>query len=229
MTQPNLTSIVVVLDKSGSMNTVRDATIKGYNDFINEQRRVLGECNITLILFDTKQNLVYDFTDIRNAPPLNHEDYRPNGDTALLDAIGDTVDRVGARLRSLPENKRPSKVIFTVMTDGEENSSKWFNKDRVNRMVTHQTEKYSWEFVFLGCEQRAIRDAYLYGFNPQSTLHYTHSGAGYTRGFATLNTAVTNSRTGGTIGTVFNEQMRSANTPAVVGTPPPTPKSNSSN
>src|SRR5207244_2961837 len=125
-----------------------------------------GEMTVTLVQFNQEIELALDAQPIGEARPLDRRRYRPNGDTALLDAIGDSIDRTGARLRKLAERDRPSKVVVVILTDGLENASRAYSREHVFGMIQHQREKCSWEFVFLGANQDAIQEAANMGIAP---------------------------------------------------------------
>lgn len=150
MTDKNLTEVVAIIDRSGSMNGLVSDTIGGYNSFVEEQKKGEGRTIFTLVQFDTEYQIDYEGVDVNDVKPLDKSTYIPRGATALLDAVGRTVNVVGQRLANTPEEKRPGQVIFVVITDGEENSSREFKAQQVKDMVKHQIEKYSWSFVYLG-------------------------------------------------------------------------------
>lgn len=148
-----LTEIVLILDESGSMQSQTGKVLEGYNEFIDLQKKTPGEAKFTLIKFDTKYDIVYNGIDIKNVPLLTNEIYQPGGMTALLDATGRAIDEVGKRLSNLNENERPEKVIFCIITDGEENSSREYTSKQVSEKIAHQEEKYNWQFIFIGANQ----------------------------------------------------------------------------
>lgn len=167
MTHPNKSEIVIILDRSGSMGTIRNDIIGGFNTFIEEQRKALpGEVNVTLITFNQTWKTVFDRIPLNKVSPLTAADYVPNGMTALLDAMGTAIDNLGQRLAGEPENERPSLVIISVMTDGYENSSKEYTKPQLMQKITTQQDTYNWKFVFLGANQDAIQEARDLGINP---------------------------------------------------------------
>jgi len=151
-----LTEIAVVLDRSGSMEAARTDTIGGFNAFLAEQVDDAGDVNVTLAQFDNEYEVVYLREPVRQAPRLTSETYVPRGTTALLDAIGRTIDELGARLAATPEGERPGKVIFVIVTDGLENASRTYTREQVFERIRHQTDVYGWEFVYLGAKQDAI-------------------------------------------------------------------------
>lgn len=179
MTKENLTSINVIIDQSGSMGHLTKDTIGGFNKFLAEQKDVPGEALFTLCLFATDYRLVHDCVKIGDVPELNERTYRPGGGTALLDALGTTIDEVGKKLATLADDERPSKVIFLIITDGEENMSKVYHEqNRIKDMVTHQREKYNWEFVFMGANIDAISAGTNLGISMNNTMNYNATAAG---------------------------------------------------
>lgn len=159
------TEIAFILDRSGSMESMTRAAIAGYNEFLAAQQATVDDhgqpipATFTLILFDHEYLPIHHREDIQTARPLTLETYVPRGSTALLDAIGRTIDDLGAELAATPEADRPSKVIIAILTDGQENASQRYSMADINQRITHQTEKYSWEFLFLGANQDAIATA----------------------------------------------------------------------
>jgi Mg-chelatase subunit ChlD len=167
----DFTEIVVVLDRSGSMHSVVDDTIGGFDSFVETQKKAGDNASLTLVQFDDEYEVVYQDKAILSVPSIK-DIYRPRGCTALLDAIGKTIVNVGTKLASKSESDRPNKVIFVIITDGEENSSKEYTKEKVFEMVRHQESIYKWEFVFLGANQDAIQTGSAYGFKAGSSVTY---------------------------------------------------------
>lgn len=175
MTKANLVEIIVVLDRSGSMSTVRNDTIGGFNTFVNDQKsQAKGEVKLTLVQFDDQYEVNYNGRSIQEVPSLTEATYIPRGMTALLDAVGKTINTVGDRLAKTPEAERPSLVIFVTLTDGQENSSKEFKLDQIKSLIEHQTTKYNWQFVFLGADQNAFQAASM-GFTASNTYNYSNA------------------------------------------------------
>jgi len=146
----NLTEIACVIDRSGSMEAMKAEAIMGFNAFLAEQKMAPGDVRFTLVLFDNEYLKVVDHQPLQSVQPLTDKTFEPRGTTALLDAMGRTIDEIGARLAKTAEQDRPSKVIIACMTDGEENSSKHYSNDKLAKMIEHQRTQYSWEFIFLG-------------------------------------------------------------------------------
>jgi len=138
------------------MNAMKDEAVGGINAFLESQRKLPGQAGLTLVLFDHEYIVVHDGVPIKNVPPLNNDTYVPRGTTALLDAIGRTINTIGERLDKTPKPERPGKVIVAILTDGLENASQEFKRKEIFKMIKHQREVYSWEFVFLGAKQDAI-------------------------------------------------------------------------
>lgn len=172
----NYSHIAIVLDRSGSMSSVKEETISGLNNLFKEQQILPGvNATVSLVQFDDKYEVNYEFKDLQKVPMLTNETYVPRGYTALLDAIGKTIVSTGERLAAIPESSRPAKVIFVIQTDGIENASREYTRERIKEMITHQKEKYFWEFIFLGAGQDAITVGASYGINAKSSLSYTSS------------------------------------------------------
>jgi uncharacterized protein YegL len=178
MTKENFTSINVIIDASGSMAGLSHDTIGNFNAFLKEQQEQPGEAVFTLCTFNTDYRLPHDFVKLASVPNLDTKTYIPQGGTALLDAMGTTIDSVGRKLAALPEEERPSKVIFLIITDGHENSSHRFSAEQVKSMVEHQKDVYSWEFVFMGANIDAIAAGTNLGISAHNTLNYSATSVG---------------------------------------------------
>jgi uncharacterized protein YegL len=174
----NKSLIVIVLDRSGSMSSIRDDTIGGINTFLADQQKLPGECNLTFTQFDDVYEIIHHSVPLDKIKPLDQTTFVPRGATALLDAIGRTINTVGAELTALPEDQRPGKVFFTIFTDGEENSSKEFSKDQVFEMIKKQREEYKWEFIFLAANQDAIQTGQSMGMGASSSMTCNSTSAG---------------------------------------------------
>lgn len=204
------TKIVVVLDESGSMSTIRKDTIGGFNTFIQDQRKVPGTADVTVISFNSRPKTVHDSVPLTSSSlELNDSNYRPSGNTALLDAIGLAITSVGEKLSALPESDRPGKVIVVILTDGEENASTDYRRSQINEMITHQREKYSWDFVFLGANQDAFHEAGKLGISQGSTMSYAASAQGMTTNYVNLSKSISRSRVGG-LSVSFTDAERKA-------------------
>lgn len=182
-----------ILDRSGSMGSVKQDIIGGFNRLLVEQKAVPGTCAMTLVQFDNEYEIVCDGKDIREAKPLTDETYVPRGTTALLDAMGRTINNIGRDLAAMPEHDRPGRVVVVVVTDGHENASREFSRRQVFEMVTHQTEKYGWQFVFLGCNQDAIAEGASLG--TRSAANYRNTSRGIAAMYGGISDGIARYRT----------------------------------
>lgn len=171
-----LTEIIFLLDRSGSMTGLESDTIGGFNSFVKTQA-ALGRTKITTVLFDDKYEILHNGTDAQ-AAQLTPEQYFTRGSTALLDAVGKTILDVGVRLAETPESKRPGKVIFVITTDGMENASTRFCYEKVQEMIAHQRERYSWEFVFMAANIDVGQESEKLGIDTRYAVPYTASEQG---------------------------------------------------
>ncbi|WP_378736460.1 VWA domain-containing protein [Nocardia brasiliensis] len=175
MTNPDLTLIAVLLDRSGSMQSIKSDTEGGFSAFIEEQRKVPKTIEVTLAQFDTEYECLYSNRPIAQVPPL---DLQPRGMTALYDAVGRLITDIGAELAKRPEPERPSTVIVVVLTDGHENSSKEWSHAAVKSLITQQQEVYSWNFLFLGANMDAVAIGTEMGFDPRNSITYAAAPQG---------------------------------------------------
>jgi hypothetical protein len=178
MPRPDLTDITFVLDRSGSMQTIKQATMEAFNGFLNSQKAGEGVAQMSLVQFDDQYEVLYVSTLIGRARELTEKTYQPRGSTALLDAIGRTIIATGERLCKLREEQRPGTVIFVTLTDGYENASHEFTLQRINEMIREQRDTYSWQFIFLGANQDAIATAAQMGVGAAQAMTYNATAAG---------------------------------------------------
>lgn len=211
----DLTYLVLILDKSGSMRDVTDATISGTNSYFNKQKEQPGEAVLHVVQFDDVLETSHSYVDLKVAVPLSRDNYQPRGGTALLDAIGHTIDAVGLKLASLPESERPGKVVFLIQTDGEENRSFNFTYQQIQNKIKHQTDVYKWDFVFLGANQDAIASAGAIGISAGKSLSYAGTASGTQVAFNTLESYTTSVRgvkgAGAMASVTFTQEDRDAN------------------
>ncbi len=170
--------IVLIIDKSGSMDAIKKDAIGGFNSFLDEQRDIEGRANVTFVLFDDHYELVHNGKDINEVSDLNKNTYKPSGTTALLDAVGRTVDHVGERLDRLKESDKPENVIVFVLTDGKENASSDYTRERIKNMIELQESKYSWEFIYGGANQDAFAEAGGLGIKGKNVFNFDATGEG---------------------------------------------------
>ncbi|MCA0294516.1 MAG: VWA domain-containing protein [Actinobacteria bacterium] len=169
MTNPELSHIEFLLDRSGSMNSIRTDVEGGFDAFVADQKTHPGRCTVSLAQFDNEYEQVFTAIDVREVAPLHLE---PRGSTAMLDAIGRSIVALGVRLAALPEAERPGTVIFAIMTDGLENSSKEFDYPAVKELITRQERDYNWQFLYMGADQDAIEVGMRIGVSADRSLTY---------------------------------------------------------
>lgn len=174
MTDGTLTHLYFLLDRSGSMHSIRTDTMGGFDAFIEEQRSAPGRCRVTLAQFDHAYDEVYAGRDLADVPPL---ELTPRGSTALLDALGRLIATSGERLAALPEDQRPGTVIVGVMTDGLENASREWSHPRIKALIEQQTREYGWQFLYLGADEDAIEEGAKMGFTAERSMTYSRGKA----------------------------------------------------
>lgn len=170
MPNPSTSEIIVVLDRSGSMEAIAPDMRGGFDRFVAEQRALPGECRLTLVQFDNEGiDTVYEARDLAAVPPLRFD---PRGTTPLLDAVGVTIHRTGARFAALADAQRPGRVVFIIITDGQENASRVYTRPQIKALVERQTRDYAWQFVYLGANVDAYAEAGSMGVSLNSTSAY---------------------------------------------------------
>lgn len=204
----DLTEIIFILDRSGSMGYLTQDTIGGYNTFIENQKKEEGEALVSTILFDNKYEILHNGVNISDVQPLTDKEYYVRGMTALLDAVGKTINEVGDRLNKTKEEDKPSKVIMIITTDGQENNSKEFNSQQIKDMITRQTEKYNWQFMFLGANIDAVREAESIGIKGMFASNYTANAVGTDSLYRGMSATVANYRSKGTIDNDWKNEIK---------------------
>ena len=174
----NLTELVFILDRSGSMAGLEADTIGGFNAMVEKQKKEPGQALLSAVLFSGGSAVLYDRVDIRKVEPMTERQYSVGGCTALLDAIGGAVHHIANVHKYAREEDRPGKTVFVITTDGMENASRAYSYDEVRRMVKHEQEKYGWEFLFLGANMDAISAARSFGIRPDRAVRYARDSAG---------------------------------------------------
>ncbi len=172
------------------MAAVASDAIGGFNTFLDGQKKAQRESRITLAQFDHEYDLVHDGKPTKDVPPLTEETYVPRGTTALLDAIGRTIEDMGRRLDKTPESERPARVLIAILTDGLENASRDYTREKINSMIAHQREVYSWEFLFLAANQDAIQEGSKIGIQRCASISIQSTSSGHMAVGRTLNEAV---------------------------------------
>ncbi len=190
----NLTEIVCVIDNSGSMGIVKSDAIGGFNAFIEAQRKVEGDAVVSVYLFNDKLTQIADNMDIQEVTLLSNDNYFTNGFTAMNDALGYTIDKVAQRIIDTKNEERPNKVIFCILTDGQENNSKEFTTTQIKDMVKHRQENFDWEFVFLAANQDAFATGAKYAFDVSGTFSFESNSKGVAAAYDGMNNYVTTAR-----------------------------------
>ncbi len=203
-----LTELVFILDKSGSMSGLETDTIGGFNSMLEKQRKLDDECRITTVLFDNRYELLHDRIDIRAVSPLTEKDYCVGGSTALVDAIGTTIDKLVSVQRNTSEDYQAEKVMFVIITDGEENSSRSYSAAKVKAMIEHEKEKYGWEFIFLGANIDAVETARNFGISEDRAVDYVPDQAGTALNFEAMAETVACFRSTGAVPAAPMEAIR---------------------
>ena len=190
----NLTELVFILDRSGSMSGLESDTIGGFNAMIEKQKKQDGECIVSTVLFDDESKVIHDRVSLDEIRPMTEDDYFVGGCTALIDAIGGAIHHIGnvhkyARPEDVPEN-----TIFIITTDGQENASHRYSSDKVKQMIERQKEKYGWEFLFIGANIDAVETAKRYGIDRNRAVNYNADAQGTSVLYETVSKAVCNVR-----------------------------------
>lgn len=186
----NLTELVFILDRSGSMSGLEKDTIGGFNSMIEKQKKQEGECFVSTVLFDNVSEVIHDRIRLADVPKMTDKEYNVRGCTALIDAIGGAIKHIGnihkyARPEDVPEN-----TMFIITTDGQENASRKYNSDEVKKMIERQKEEYGWEFLFIGANIDAVETAARYGIGADRAVNYNCDSVGTALNFEVMTEAI---------------------------------------
>ena len=190
----NLTEIVFILDRSGSMAGLEADTIGGFNAMIEKQKKEPGEALVSTVLFDNETEVIHDRVDIKKIELLTDRDYYVCGCTALLDAVGGAIHHIGNVHKYAREEDRPEKTLFVITTDGMENASRKYSYEKLKAMIERQKEKYGWEFIFLGANIDAAKEAARFGISEDRAANYHADSAGTAVIYEAMNEVVGNVR-----------------------------------
>ncbi len=190
----DITELVFILDRSGSMHSLRADTIGGFNAMLEKQKLEPGTCLVTTVLFDHEQSMLHDRIPIGDVLPLTEQDYQPRGSTALLDCVGSTIRHIARIHRYARPEDVPERTLFVITTDGMENASHRYTADQVRQMVQHEQEKNGWEFLFLGANLDAVETASRIGIRADRAANYHADGAGTEVLYASVSKAVSQVR-----------------------------------
>lgn len=189
-----LTELVFILDRSGSMQGLEADTIGGFNAMIEKQKKEEGEAYVSAVLFDDRQEVIYDRVALQKVEPMTDRQYYVRGCTALLDAVGGAVHHIGNVHKYARNEDVPEKTIFVITTDGMENASRSYSLEKVRRMIERQQKKYHWEFLFLGANIDAVAEASRFGIHASRAANYVHDSIGTRRNFDVLSKAISGAR-----------------------------------
>ena len=194
MEKNNITELVFILDKSGSMSGLEADTIGGFNSMINEQKEKDGICYVSTVLFSDYSTVLHDRIRLADVPEMTKNDYRVSGCTALIDAIGDAIHHIETIHKYAREEDVPTKTLFVITTDGLENASRRYSSSEVKRMIEQKKEKHGWEFVFIGANIDAVETAKHFGINENRAVDYHADKRGTHVVFSAVSKMVGNAR-----------------------------------
>lgn len=172
------TELIFIIDKSGSMSGMEEDTIGGFNSMLNKLKTESIPCRLSTVMFNEKSKLIHDRININEVTPLTMDDYEPGGMTALVDTTVKSIKKIIKVQKETPEQHRAEKVIFVIITDGQENSSWQYTANDMRSLILNEEEKYGWEFVFLGANIDAIKTAENYGIRSRRSANYVPDGKG---------------------------------------------------
>lgn len=204
----NITELVFILDRSGSMAGLESDTIGGFNSMIEKQKKQEGECYVSTVLFDDVSEVLHDRIKLINVPKMTDQDYTVRGCTALVDAIGDAIHHISNIHKYAREEDVPERTIFVITTDGFENASRRYTSEHIKRMIEYQKEKYDWEFLFIGANIDAVETANSYGINQDRAVNYNADSKGTRVLYETVSDAVCCARRSGRIRADWSEEIK---------------------
>jgi len=190
----NLMELVFILDRSGSMGGLESDTIGGFNSMLQKQQAEPGECRLTTILFDDQYEVLHDRIDVKAVSTISDREYYVRGSTALLDAVGKTINKIGSVQKNTTDEYRAEKVLFVITTDGMENSSREFSYDNIKTMIERQKTGYNWEFIFLGANIDAVEVAGRFGIQRNRAQTFHNDSEGVALNYAVVGETITTLR-----------------------------------
>ena len=190
----DLFEMVFIIDRSGSMSGLESDTIGGFNSLVLKQKKEKGDAIITTVLFDDKYELLHDRFNLKAVAPITENEYFVRGSTALLDAIGISLNKTLNAYKNTVDDEKPEKVMFVITTDGFENASREYSYDKINKMITSAKEKYGFEFVFLGANIDAVQEAEKFGIDKDMAVDYHADSEGTELAYCEMSAAITNLR-----------------------------------
>lgn len=202
-----LTELVFILDRSGSMSGLESDTIGGYNAMLEKQKNEPGEAIITTVLFDDKYELLHDRIGLRGIDPITDGEYFVRGSTALLDAVGKTINKIGNVQKHISDDEMAEHVMFVITTDGMENASREFSYEKIRQMIECQKIKYGWEFIFLGANIDAVATAERFGISKDRAANYNADSEGTLLNYEVISEAVSCMRASCTISENWKDRI----------------------
>ena len=203
----DLTEMVFILDRSGSMAGLESDTIGGFNAMVEKQKKEPGDALLSVVLFDDRSEVIYDRVDIRKAEPMTDRQYYVRGSTALLDAVGEAIHHIGNVHKYAREEDRPAKTVFVITTDGMENASRRYSAEKVRKMIEHEKEKYGWEFLFLGANIDAVETAGRFGIDSSRAVRYHSDRRGTMLNYEAVGKAVSSFRCSAVLPDSWKEEI----------------------
>lgn len=203
----NLTELIFILDRSGSMGGLETDTIGGYNSMLKKQKEAEGEAVITTVLFDDQYELLHDRINIKGVMPITEKEYFVRGTTALLDAIGKTINKIGNVQKNTVAEERAEKVLFVITTDGLENASKEYTNGKIKTMIEIQKNKYGWEFIFLGANIDAVAEAEKFGIGSNRVAQFHNDKEGIELNYAVMSEAICEFRSNNAISDKWKDRI----------------------
>ena len=203
----NITELVFILDRSGSMAGLESDTIGGFNAMIEKQKKETGECYISTVLFDNVSEVLHDRVKLSDIKPMTDKEYTVRGCTALIDAIGGAIHHIGNIHKYARPEDVPEHTMFIITTDGMENASQRYSSDEVKKMIERQKEKYGWEFLFIGANIDAVETARRYGINEDRAVNYNADAKGTGILYESVACAVSNVRRCASLDNSWREKM----------------------
>ena len=186
----NLTELVFILDRSGSMHGLEKDTIGGFNSLIEKQKKVEGDALISTVLFASESKVIHDRIDVKDVKPMIENNYITGGCTALLDAIGNAIHHISNIHKYARKEDVPEHTLFVITTDGMENASKTYTYPKVKKLIENQKEKYGWEFMFLGANIDAVNVASYMGIDESGAVNFNCDSEGTELNYEVLNDAI---------------------------------------
>lgn len=190
----NITELVFIIDRSGSMSGLEQDTIGGFNSMLAKQRREPGKCYVSTVLFDSRSEVIHDRIPIENVPNLTEKEYYVGSCTALLDAVGDAIRHISNIHKYARPEDVPERTLFIITTDGQENSSRRYNYEQIRDLIDRRKSKYGWEFLFLGANIDAAAEAKRFGIDEAMAANYHSDKLGTALNYEVISEAITSVR-----------------------------------